>query len=593
MSNFLKILFGSCLGTLLGLVALVLIGSAIIGGLASSVEQEPEVQSNSILTLDLSGLPELTGNSSDGDPFASLRGDEQIGLHDMIRALRAAREDDDIKGLYLGNEPAGVPLTTLRSLREAVLDFKASGKFVVAYSPYYTQSAYYLATAADEVYMGPLGIIDFRGLGSQIPFFKEMLDNIGVRFEIFYAGDYKSATEPLRRTSMSPENREQTKEFLTDLFAVMLADISEARNVSRGDLFRAASNMTGYKEEEAVSAGLIDGIRHRTEIDKLLHEKVGFDDDESLRTISLNTYFSARLDRLRGGDDEVAVLFAEGSIVDGSGGLGSIGDKKYVNELEALTEDDNVKAVVLRVNSGGGSASSSENIWYAVDRLKAAGKPVVVSMGDYAASGGYYIAANADSIFAEPTTITGSIGVFLTFPIVKELMEDKLGIRFDTVNTARNATGLSPFQDLSAEEKALLTQRTQSIYGTFLQRVADGRNLPVERVREIAGGRVYSGHRAMALGLVDELGGLDEAVASAARLANLGDEFEIGHYPRTKPAWEAFFEEIMGTDDATDPVVGKVMKEQLGPRNYEYFELMRDLTKVQEPQARLPMIVTF
>ena len=593
MSNFLKILLGSCLGTIAALVILVLIGVSIASGIATSVEEKPSVEANSILTIDLNGLPELTGNLADADPFASLRGEEPLGLHDVLRAIERAAEDDDIKGIYLGNEPAGISFTTLRSLRQAILEFKESGKFVVAYSPFYTQSAYYLASVADEVYLGPLGVIDFRGLGTRIPFFKNALDQAGIRFEIFYAGDYKSATEPLRRTGISEENREQTKEFLQDLFGVMLEDISQTRDINPDALYQAAGNMTGWKDEEAVATGLIDGIRHRTEIDELLHDKVGFEQDENLRTVSLSSYFSARLDRLEGGDDEVAVLVAEGSIVDGAGDLGNIGDKKYVNELEKLTEDDDVKAVVLRVNSGGGSASSSENIWYAIEQLKAAGKPVVVSMGDYAASGGYYIAASADSIFAEPTSITGSIGVFLTFPIVKELMEDKIGINFDTVNTARNATAFSPFQDLSEEERQLLNQRTQSIYNTFLQRVSDGRNLPIERVREIAGGRVYSGIRAREIGLIDDFGNLQDAIASAARLANIEDDYDVAHYPRTKPAWEAFLDEIMGKGDDDNRVVSTMVKKQLGEKNYEYFQLLRDMTQAQEPQARLPLVVTF
>ncbi|PPK85298.1 protease-4 [Neolewinella xylanilytica] len=592
MSNFLKILLGSCLGTLVALVVLVLIGSAVVTGLASSVEEQPTVSANSILTIQLDGLPELTGNLADADPFASLRGEEPLGLHDVLRAIEEASEDDDIKGIYLGNEPAGVSFTTLRSLREAIVKFKESGKFVVAYSPFYTQSAYYLASVADEVYLGPLGVVDFRGLGTQIPFLKNALDQAGIRFEIFYAGDYKSATEPLRRTSISPENREQTKEFLQDLFSVMLADISESRRVDPAALYRAANEMTGWKDEQAVAAGLIDGIRHRTEIDELLHDKVGFEYDENLETISLDKYFSARLEKLDGGEAEVAVLVAEGSIVDGAGELGSIGDKKYVNEIEKLAEDDDVKAVVLRVNSGGGSASSSENIWYALEQLKAAGKPVVVSMGDYAASGGYYIAAAADSIFAEPTSITGSIGVFLTFPIVKELMEDKIGINFDTVNTARNANAFSPFQDLGEEEKQLLNQRTQAIYETFLQRVADGRNLPIEQVRQLAGGRVYSGIRAREIGLIDDFGNLQDAIAAAARLANIEDDFDVAHYPRTKPAWEAFLDELMGESDENQ-VVSKMVKAQLGAKNYEYFRLLKDMTQMQEPQARLPLVVTF
>ena len=594
MPNFAKLLLGSCLGTLLALGALILIGISIISGLAASGDDKPDVEANSLLTLDLAGLPELSGNAQEDDPFAALKGEEKIGLHDVVRAIDAAAEDDDIKGIYLNDGVAGVPFTTLRTLRQAVDRFKASGKFVVAYSPYFSQSAYYLASAADEVYVGPLGVIDFRGLGAEIPFLKNALDQAGIKFEIFYAGDYKSATEPLRRTSISPENREQTKIFLEDLFGVMLSDIATSRNIQPAALRVAADSMTGWRDQEAVTAGLIDGIRRRTEIDQLLHEKVGFDADEKLRAIDVSDYYAARLEKLAGGDDEIAVLVAEGGIVDGSGDLGGIGDKKYVNEIEKLMRDDDVKAVVLRVNSGGGSASSSENIWYAVEQLKAAGKPVVVSMGDYAASGGYYIAAGADSIFAEPTTITGSIGVFLTFPIVKELMEDKIGVNFDTVNTAANANAFSPFRDISEGEKALLNQRTQSIYNTFLTRVADGRKLPIEKVREIAGGRVYSGIKAIDIGLIDAYGGLDAAIASATRLAGVegDDNHTVAFYPKMKPALEALIEELTGTGD-DNQVVNGIIKSQLGAENYESFELLRDLTRAREPQARLPLVVKF
>ena len=592
MPNFLKLLLGSCLGTLLALTALVFIGISVIGGLASSVEDKPDISANSILTFDLAELPELSGNTQNSDLFAAINQEEAPGLHDVVRAIRNAADDDDIKGIYLGDGITGVPFTTLRTLREAIRDFKDSGKFVVSYSPYYDQSAYYLGSVADEVYVGPLGVVDFRGLGADIPFFKNALDQAGIEFEIFYAGDYKSATEPLRRTEISPENREQTEEFLEDLFGVMLADLSESRGVPPAQLREAAGNMTGWRDQEAVDAGLIDGIRRRTEIDRLLHDKLGIEQDEKLNTVDISKYFAARMERLKGGDDQIAVLVAEGGIVDGPGDLGNIGDKKYVNEIEKLAEDDDVKAVVLRVNSGGGSASSSENIWYAIEQLKATGKPVVVSMGDYAASGGYYIAAAADSIFAEPTTITGSIGVFLTFPIVRELMEDKIGISFDTVNTARNATAFSPFRDMGEDEKQLLTQRTQGIYATFLQRVADGRNLPIEQVKEIAGGRVYSGERARQIGLIDDFGGLDNAIRSAANLAGLEDDYSVGHYPKVKPLIEQILEELMGADD-DNQVVSKVVRSQLGERNYQHFELLRDLSRAQQPQARLPLVVTF
>jgi protease-4 len=592
MPNFLKILLGSCLGTVLALVLLVFIGIGWATSLAATAQEKPSVATNSILTLDLTLLPELTDNTTDSDPFASFAGEVTLGVHDMVRAIREAAEDDDIKGIYLNDAIGPVSFTKLRTVRQALDEFKESGKFVVAYSPYFMQSSYYLSSVADEIYLGPLGVIDFRGLGAEIPFLKNALDQAGIKFEIFYAGDYKSATEPLRRTNISEQNREQTKEFLEDLFGVMLEDISATRNVSPLALRQAASEMTGWKDEQAVAAGLIDGIRHRTEIDRLLHDKIGLDQDEKLSLVDVTTYYSARLERLNGGDGEVAVLMAEGGIVDGPGSLGNIGDQKYVNEIEKLTEDDEVKAVVLRVNSGGGSASASENIWYAVEKLKETGKPVVVSMGDYAASGGYYMSANADRIYAEPTTITGSIGVFLTFPIVRELMEDKIGINFDTVNTAANANAFSPFREMGDDEKKLLTTRTQSIYGTFLDRVASGRNIPVERVREIAGGRVYSGIRAQEIGLIDEFGDLDVAIAAAADLAGLDEEYAVGHYPKLKPIWQQLLEELAGESD-DNQVMNKVLQSQLGNTSYEHFLLLRDLTRAREPQARLPLVVTF
>ncbi len=600
MSNFFKILFGSCLGTILALVLLFFVGAGAVGSIAAKAgEKSVSVKANSILRLDLNQVPELTGNAPVESPFAvtsfSDLDKQVLGVHDIVRLIDDAADNDNIKGIYINEMSSSVTFTKLRSIREALVRFKESGKFTVAYAPVYEQSAYYLASACDEVYLGPLGVVDFRGLGADIPFLKNMLDKVGVKFEIFWAGDYKSATEPLRRTEISPANREQTKEFLEDLFAVMLTDIGTSRKIDPAQLRTYASEITGWKDQQAVDANLVNGILHRSEVDEILHERLGMDPDEKINSVGINDYFAARLKTQQGGgDNEVAVLIAEGSIVDGSGELGSIGDKKYVNEIEKLKEDDDVKAVVLRVNSGGGSASSSENMWYAIEELKAAGKPVVVSMGDYAASGGYYIAANADKIYAEPTTITGSIGVFLTFPIAKELMNDKIGITFDTVNTARNATAFSPFRDLGQEERDLLNMRTQSIYTTFIQRVADGRNLSAERVREIAGGRVYSGTRALELGLVDELAGLDAAIAHAAELADLGerDDYTVGHYPQMKAPLQQLLEDIMG-DDKGDNLTEAMVRRQIGPENYQYFQLLRDITQTQGAQARLPLVVKF
>ncbi|MFK8161826.1 MAG: signal peptide peptidase SppA [Lewinella sp.] len=596
MSNFFKILFGSCLGTLLALGAMFFIGFSAIVGLASSGEQKPAVENNSILKLDLTQVPELTGNVDANNGFAGfeLDMDEVVGVHDVIRTIERAKTDDNIKGIYLNSGIQAGGFTKLRMIREALADFRESGKFVVSYAPYYDQSAYYLSTAADEIYVGPLGVIDFRGIGGEIMFYKGMMEKIGVDVEVFYAGQFKSATEPFRRKNMSDQNREQTREFLGAMFTFMVDDIAEARGLSSADIRNRANTMAGWKGEEAVTGGLIDGIKRRSEVDARLRELIGFESDQKLKTISHEKYFSARLSKLKGrGNSEVAVLIAEGSIVDGKGANGSIGDTKYVREIEKLTEDDDVKAVVLRVNSGGGSASSSENIWYAAEQLKAAGKPFVVSMGSVAASGGYYVAAGADSIFAEPSTITGSIGVFMMFPKDDGLMEGKLGLTTDTVNTAKHANGFSPFRPLAEEERAILQQRTKAIYATFLDRVAEGRDIPLDRVKEIAQGRVYAGNRALEIGLVDRLAGLDEAIASASRMAGLDPEdISVGHYPKIKPPIEQLIEDLLG-EDAAKGFGNAMLKDQLGDKNYEYFQMMREMTQTQGVQARMPVKINF
>jgi len=558
MSNFLKILFGSCLGTLLALGALIFIGISAIAGLASSGEQKPKVENNAILKLDLSRVPELTDNVPTGG-FGSFEfeTDPVLGIHDVVRAIEKAKGDDDIKGIYMNSMVQGGGLTKLTMVREALMDFKTSGKFVISYAPVYDQTAYYLATAGDEIHMGPLGVVDFRGLGAEVMFYKKMMDKIGVDVDVFYAGKYKSATEPFRGTKMSPENREQVREFLTDISDLMLENIAEGRDLSVSAVRAKMNNLEGWKGDEAVAGGLIDGISTRTEVDARLRELVGFDAGDKLKTIELGKYFSARLKKMKArGNSEVAVLIAEGTIVDGEAENGGIGDEKYVAELERLTEDDDVKAVVLRVNSGGGSASSSENIWYAAEQLKAAGKPFVVSMGAVAASGGYYIAA-------------------------------------DTVNIGKHANGFSPFRPLDAEEQAVMKMRTEAIYATFLKRVADGRGLPLETVKEIAQGRVYAGNRALELGLVDRLAGLDEAIDAAANLADLdAEDVSVGHYPRIKPPLEQLIEDLLG-EEAAKGFKTAMIKDQLGPDNYRYFQMMKEVTQSQGAQARMPVLVNF
>ena len=593
MPNFLKIIFGSCIGTLFALGALILIFTATIKSIAGSAEQKPSVSANSILRLDLTTVPELTGNVDQSSGFAGFELDEVVGVHDVVRTIKRAKNDNDIKGIYLSAMTQGGGFTKLRIIREALEDFKTSGKFVVSYSANYMQNAYYLATAADEIYLGPLGVVDFRGLGAQLAFYKELMDRAGVKMEIFYAGKFKSATEPYRRTDMSPENKQQTREFLGDMWDFMAEDVAAGRELPVAEVRRLVNTLGGWRGDEAVSGKLVDGIRRTSEVDNRLHELVGLDLDEKLNFVSLGNYWEARMKKLTGGGDEIAVLIAEGTIVDGDAPNGSIGDTDYVKELQKLTYDDDVKAVVLRVNSGGGSAASSENIWYAAEQLKAAGKPFVVSMGSVAASGGYYIAAGADSLFAEPSTITGSIGVFSMFPNLQGLMEDKIGVTFDTVNVTKHANSFSTFHNLGDEERAVLTERTVNIYETFMERVSEGRGIPMEKVRELAQGRVYSGVRALELGLVDRLTGLDGAIAAAAKLANVEvEDVSVGHYPKMKTPLEELLSELLG-DEFSKGFGAQALREQLGDEAYEQFELIRTMSQAKGPQALMPLTVTF
>lgn len=595
MSRFLKIVFGSCLGSLLAIAALFFFFSSLIATAVGSAAKgsAPSVDANSVMYLDFpERVMELTNNTKvSGFDFQQ---DDILGLHDLIATIEKAAKDDDIKGIYLKNNTVPASFTTVRQLRNALLKFKESGKFIVAYSGVYNQSAYYLATTADELYVGPLGVIDFRGVGAEIPFYKNLMDKAGIKMEVFYAGNFKSATEPFRRTEISDANRIQTRAYLSDIFQAMVDDMDASRQLNNTNFRTLANDMTGWDEQEALDKGMVDGILRRSEMSKRLRELLGLEEDGKINMISSTDYHTARVPERSGGSNEVAVLIAEGSIVDGKGELGSIGDKKYVKAINDLAKDDDVKAMVLRINSGGGSASSSENMWYAIEQFKETGKPVVVSMGDFAASGGYYMAAGADSIFAEPTTITGSIGVFMMFPVLKEMANDRLGVNFDTINITRNANALSPFQGISPETRKLLERRTENVYLQFMTRVAEGRDIPLSRVREIAQGRVYSGEDAIDIKLVDQLGSLNDAINTAARLADLSaDDYGVQHYPKTLNVIEQMLNDWLDLDPISDQVSDHVLRRQLGEEGFQHYNAIRAATQTKEPQAKLPLVINF
>ncbi len=588
MSNFLKFIFASCLGTILALGALIL----IFGAIGSSIGRKADkvtVKSNSVLKLTLSDpIPEKTNNMAPSGAFdLSSLGDSPLGLHDMLDAIEVAKDDDDIKGIYMelsNNFSAG--MATMSALREGLEDFKESGKFVVSYGNYYTQGAYYMASVADKMYLNPVGAVIAPGFAAQIPFFKKMIDEWGIKAQVYYAGKFKSATEPFRRTEMSPENRLQTSEYLNEGFDIFIEDMAESRGKSAAEMKDIISEYRARNAQDAVTYGLIDDLKYKDQVLDDLKDKLGLEEDDKIEGISLKKYHKAAKKKTDFSiKDRIAVVYAEGGIVDGEGETGNIGGDRYGKMIRKIREDDKIKAIVLRVNSGGGSALASEVILRELKRAKEEGKNVVVSMGDVAASGGYYIACEGDKIFAEPNTITGSIGVFGLLPSVEEMMEKEIGITFDTVKTGRFATTGTPFFDLSPAEGQIIQQSVDEVYTTFKQRVADGRNMTVEAVDEIAQGRVWTGKKASTIGLVDELGGLEDAIAAAAELADL-ENYRVKEYPQTKEPLQQFLDQIMGKESTKARI-----KAEIGEDFYKYYEYAKEIKNMSGPQARMPFMI--
>lgn len=588
MNQFLKFVVASCLGVTLAFGALF--GILIIIGISagSSASKDVDIEPNTVLELKFDNLiPEHTNNAP-RDPFA-FEQEDLVGLEDMVKTIKKAETDKDIKGILINPESIGRGIATSAVLRDALLDFKNSGKFVLSYSKWYTQGDYYMASVADEVYLHPMGTVDFRGFVAMVPFFKEAMDNIGIKYDVFYAGDFKSATEPFRRTDMSEENRLQLREFLEEMNGLFLGEISATRNIPVQTLDSISSHVIIQNAEMAKDLRFIDKIGYRDELMADLRDRLGLEKDDKVKTVSIEDYFAS----VKGKTDfetkdKIAVVYAEGDIVDGEGEQGQISDEKYVKIISKLRKDDKVKAIVLRVNSPGGSALASENIWRELMLAKEQGIKVTVSMGDYAASGGYYIACASDSIFAEAESLTGSIGVFNIFPDVSELMNDKLGIHFDTVKTGEHSAGFNPVLGLSEDEGAFLQNFVDQMYERFLQRVADARGMTRDEAHAVSQGRIWSGSKALELGLVDKIGGLDDALASAADLAGL-EKYRVVTYPKPKDPFQQLIEEITGQKMT---ISERMIQQELG----EYaalYKMARDMKNKEGFLYRLPFEVKF
>ena len=580
MKDFIKFTFASVLGVVLAGIVFTILGIVTMVGMVASSDTETTVKENSIFVLDLNGV---LSERVEENPFQSIMGDDMqsIGLDDLLSAIQKAKDNENIKGIYLQPANFSASFASLEEIRQALLQFKESGKFIVAYADQYTQGMYYLASVADKLIVNPQGSIGWHGLASETIFFKDLLKKAGIDMQVFKVGTYKSAVEPFIATEMSDANREQITAFLTSIWGRLLEDISASRNIPVEKLNEYADSYMDLKQaDEYIACGLADTLLYKDGVLNYLKQKTGRAADESLRTLSLedmkNVKRNVPLDK---SGNIIAVYYAFGGIDDTTSPEEGINSEKVITDLRKLREDETIKAVVLRVNSPGGSAYGSEQIWNEVVKMKET-KPVIVSMGDYAASGGYYISCAADYIVADPTTLTGSIGIFGMIPNFENLMTDKLGLHFDVVKTNSHADMGSLSRPFNASEKEIMQNYINNGYKLFVKRCADGRGMSVEAIEKIAEGRVWTGEAAKELGLVDELGGLDKALEIAAQKANV-EAYSVINYPGKSSIFDSILE-----NGKKDYING-----QLAETFGEYYHFMKSIQNLKEAdriQARLP-----
>lgn len=536
------------------------------------------LKDNTVLTLKLEGtLSERVEPNS----FLDLIGqntDLEIGLDDILSSIKKAKENDNIKGIYINAGAFAASNASLKEIRDQLADFKESGKFIIAYADVYSQGCYYLSSVADKVIMNPQGNLDLHGLSSSPTFYKGLLDKIGIEMQIFKVGTFKSAVEPFMLDKMSDANREQVTAYISDIWSTITSEISDSRKISVDKINQLTDSLQTFKLANAsVSDGLVDTLMYETEVKEYLKDLLKVEKTKDVRMASIKDMTSVPFVKESNSKDVIAILYAEGSINNGSGKDG-ITDKRYVKEIEKLKDNDKVKAVVFRVNSPGGSAYASEQIWKAITDLKAK-KPVVVSMGDYAASGGYYIACNASKIIAQPNTLTGSIGIFGMFPNFEGLTK-KVGLSFDNVKTNKFADFGDATRPMRPEEKVILQQYIEHGYDLFLTRCSEGRNIPKDSLDHIAQGRVWTGNQALKIGLVDALGNIDTAIEEAAKLAKL-DDYSLQDYPKKVD----FLESLLSNQK--EEFATKAMKEYLG-KDYELFKTIKEIKEQDFVQARMP-----
>ncbi|HEX4888170.1 MAG TPA: signal peptide peptidase SppA [Luteibaculaceae bacterium] len=595
MKEFFKFTFASMLGTFIaGLVLVFVIGVLVIGSIISSAnelteQKEVTVKEHSVLHLTLNKAIAEHGGEDFDIPLPPLYDLSEIdALDDVLMSIEKAGKDSKIDGIYLDLSYIPAGWATLREIRDALIDFKKSKKWIVAYGQVFTEGAYYLSTVADKVYMHPEGGLEFSGIGGNITFYKNAADKYGIEMQVIRGknNQFKSAVEPYLYDKMSDANRLQTERYLKGVWNVVLEDIAASRKLSADSLNLIADNLSISSTADAVTLGLIDGLKYKDEMETELARVAKVTSYDDLEMVSFRRY---KKTIAKGTGDykkeKIAVIYAEGAIIDGKAPKGSIGGDNLSEEIRKARKDSKVKAVVLRVNSPGGSALASDVIWREVELCKKV-KPVVVSFGDVAASGGYYISAGANKIFAQPNTITGSIGVFGVLPNAKKLAND-LGVTFDGVKTNKHADMGSPWRALDPEEYLLIQKSVDQVYDKFLTVVSKGRNKTKEAVDSIGQGRVWVATDALELGLVDAIGGVDEAIAEAAKMAKLGD-YRVVRLPETEDFFKRLMNEISG-----EQIQARIIKNHMSqfPELYRQFEQIQTIAKTSGVQMRLPYLI--
>jgi protease-4 len=579
MGGFFKSFFAALLALVAFTILVILVLVVIVSGIASSKKEN--VGAKAVLVIDLAHSYK---EQVQENPLANIGASDAYngpGLYDLVRLVRQAKKDSSIRGIYLKCNNNANGFGTSQEIRNALIDFKSSGKFILAYGDVIPQKAYYVASVADKIYCNPKGGVEWKGFASQLFFLKGTLQKLEIQPQIFYAGKFKSATEPLREEKMTDANRLQMTELLNDFFNSLLYSTAAARGLDTTELRKAVDDHLIRFPGDALKYKLVDGLKYDDELKDEMRVKLKVDKSEFINFIELERYASAAPDYKLTGKDRIALIYAEGDIVDGKGEKDQIGSDTYRWLIKKARIDKDIKAIVVRINSGGGSSLASEKIWRELTLAKQS-KPVVISFGDVAASGGYYLSCNADSIFAQSNTITGSIGVFGLIPNMQNFFKDKLGVTFDGVKTAPEADGMTVTKPLTEMQKRFFQDDIDSIYHDFKSRVADGRKKTMEYVDSIAQGRVWSGEKALRLGLVDRLGSLQDAIDCAARMAKTND-YRLKEYPEPK----SFLDMVLGNYKKSLHV--QAIKEEIGEEGYGVYSAikkMKALTGVS--QARLP-----